>query len=94
MYRKIRKHATTLQRYSERLIKEGVLSQEDVDRMKADWRKHLDGEFDAGQAFKPNKADWLDGKWAGMRRADDEEDPRRGETGIPMGELKENRPGP
>ena len=88
MYRKIRKHATTLQLYSERLIKEGVLTQDEVEHMKADWRKHLDDEFDAGQAFKPNKADWLDGKWAGMKRADDEDDPRRGETGLPMDELK------
>ena len=26
-------------------------------------------EFDAGQAFKPNKADWLDGRWSGMKAA-------------------------
>ncbi|MEJ8475174.1 2-oxoglutarate dehydrogenase E1 component [Roseibium algae] len=89
MYRKIRKHATTLQIYSERLVSEGVVSTEEVDEMKAEWRAHLDGEFDAGQAFKPNKADWLDGKWSGMKRAADEEDPRRGQTGIPMPELTE-----
>ncbi|WP_417672507.1 thiamine pyrophosphate-dependent enzyme, partial [Roseibium sp.] len=79
MYRKIRKHQTTLQLYSERLIKEGVVTADEVEQMKTDWRAHLDGEFDAGQAFKPNKADWLDGKWSGLKRADDEEDPRRGQ---------------
>ncbi|WP_417668493.1 2-oxoglutarate dehydrogenase E1 component [Roseibium sp.] len=88
MYRKIRKHSTTLQLYSERLVKEGVVSAEEVEQMKADWRAHLDGEFDAGQAFKPNKADWLDGKWSGLKRAGDEEDPRRGKTGLPDDELK------
>ncbi|MFD1697193.1 2-oxoglutarate dehydrogenase E1 component [Roseibium aestuarii] len=88
MYRKIRKHPTTLQLYSERLVKEGVVSADEVEQMKADWRAHLDGEFEAGQAFKPNKADWLDGKWSGLKRADDEEDPRRGTTGVPTDELK------
>jgi 2-oxoglutarate dehydrogenase E1 component len=32
---------------------------------------------DSGQAYKPNKADWLDGKWAGLKRAKDEDDPRK-----------------
>ena len=65
------------------------MSQEEVDQMKAEWRAHLDGEFESGDAFKPNKADWLDGKWAGMKRADNEDDPRRGETGLPLDELKD-----
>jgi 2-oxoglutarate dehydrogenase E1 component len=30
-------------------------------RMKSDWREHLDAEFEAGDNYKPNKADWLDG---------------------------------
>jgi len=89
MYRKIRKHATTLQLYSERLIKEGVISAEEFDAMKGGWRQHLDTEFDSGQAYKPNKADWLDGKWSGLKRAADVDDPRRGQTGLPMDELRD-----
>lgn len=89
MYRKIRKHPTTLQLYSDRLVKEGVVTADEVEQMKAAWRSHLDTEFDSGNAFKPNKADWLDGKWAGMKRAKDEDDPRRGQTGVPIDELKE-----
>ena len=38
--------------------------------MKADWRAHLEQEFEAGQAYRPNKADWLDGAWSGLRTAD------------------------
>ena len=55
----------------------------EVDEMRAAWKARLEVEFEAGQAFKPNKADWLDGRWAGMKaiRAD-EDDPRRGETGV------------
>jgi 2-oxoglutarate dehydrogenase E1 component len=38
--------------------------------MKADWRAHLEEEFDIGQSYKPNKADWLDGQWSGLSTAD------------------------
>jgi len=82
MYRKIRKHPTTLQIYAERLVKDGVLTQDEVDKMRADIRAQLDAEFEAGQAYKPNKADWLDGKWSGLKQAKDLDDPRRGQTGI------------
>ena len=62
----------------------------ELDEMRAAWKAKLEIEFDAGQAFKPNKADWLDGRWAGMKaiRADDE-DPRRGATGVEETVLKE-----
>ena len=90
MYRKIRGHKSTLELYSEKLITEGVVSQDEIDAMKAAWRSKLEVEFDAGQSFKPNKADWLDGRWAGMKaiRSDDE-DPRRGATGVDEAVLKE-----
>ncbi len=51
--------------------------------MMADWRQRLEAEFEAGQAYKPNKADWLDGKWAGLTSTkESDDDPRRGQTGI------------
>ncbi|SDR23816.1 2-oxoglutarate dehydrogenase E1 component [Pseudovibrio sp. Tun.PSC04-5.I4] len=89
MYRKIRKHATTLQIYADKLVKEGLMTVEDVDKAKADWRAHLDREFETGQTYKPNKADWLDGRWAKMKIAKETDEPRRGSTGLPMDELKE-----
>ena len=49
-------------------------SQEDVDKMKADWRAHLESEWETGQAYKPNKADWLDGAWSGLRSADSQDE--------------------
>ncbi|MBA5776955.1 2-oxoglutarate dehydrogenase E1 component [Stappia sp. F7233] len=88
MYRKVRSHPTTLQIYAEKLIREGVVTADGVEQMKADYRKRLDDEFEAGQAYKPNKADWLDGKWAGMRQAQDNDDPRRGMTSLAPAEIK------
>jgi 2-oxoglutarate dehydrogenase E1 component len=89
MYRKIRSHPTTLEIYGQKLIAEGVVSEAQVEKMKADWRAHLDIEFEAAQDYRANKADWLDGRWAGFKVADQYDDPRRGHTGIDIAALKE-----
>ncbi|HEY9211389.1 MAG TPA: 2-oxoglutarate dehydrogenase E1 component [Ancylobacter sp.] len=89
MYKSIKQHPTTLEIYSRKLEAEGVIAPGEFDKMKAEWRSRLDGEYDAGQAYKPNKADWLDGRWAGLKTAESEDDPRRGVTGIDLDELRD-----
>jgi 2-oxoglutarate dehydrogenase E1 component len=89
MYKNIRSHATTVQIYAEKLVDEGVVSQEEVDAMRADWRAKLESEWEVGQAYKPNKADWLDGAWSGLRSADNQDEQRRGKTAVPVKTLKE-----
>ncbi len=88
MYKKIRAHPTTLEIYSKKLVGEGVVTQAEVEKMKADWRTHLEVEMEAGAGYKPNKADWLDGRWLGLKAAGEVEDPRRGHTGIAIEELR------
>ncbi|WP_137046462.1 2-oxoglutarate dehydrogenase E1 component [Pseudolabrys sp. FHR47] len=88
MYKNIRSRKSTLEIYSEKLIAEGVVTEGEIDKMRADWRSRLDAEFEAGQAYKPNKADWLDGRWSGLKPAQDADDPRRGNTGVPLAELR------
>ena len=89
MYKKIASHPSTLEIYAKRLTGEGVVTEGEVEKAKADWRARLDAEFEAGTGYKPNKADWLDGKWAGFKIADQEEDARRGVTGVDVTVLKE-----
>jgi 2-oxoglutarate dehydrogenase E1 component len=89
MYKKIGSHPSTLEIYAKRLIAEGVMTEGEVEKAKADWRARLDAEFEAGTGYKPNKADWLDGKWAGFKSADQEEDARRGVTGLDVAVLKD-----
>jgi 2-oxoglutarate dehydrogenase E1 component len=89
MYKKIRSHPSTLDLYSKKLVGDGVVTDGEVDKMKSDWRTRLEAEFEAGQGYKPNKADWLDGRWAGLKAAGDTEDPRRGDTGLELPLLKE-----
>ncbi|UYO39908.1 2-oxoglutarate dehydrogenase E1 component [Rhodopseudomonas palustris] len=89
MYRKIAGHPTTLEIYSKRLIADGVITEGEVEKARADWRARLDAEFEAASSYRPNKADWLDGKWAGFKSADQDEEPRRGITGVDLPTLKE-----
>ncbi len=89
MYKAIRAHPSTLEIYSKRLAAEGVVTQGEVEKMKADWRARLDAELEASQGYKPNSADWLDGRWAEIKAARDYDDPRRGNTGVELETLKE-----
>jgi 2-oxoglutarate dehydrogenase E1 component len=90
MYRAIRSHPTTVEIYSRKLISEGVVTEADVEAMKGAWRTHLEAEFETGQSYLPNKADWLDGRWAGKKPAGkDVEDARRGSTGVPLAVLRD-----
>ena len=89
MYKKIAAHPSTLEIYAKRLIGDGVITVGEVEKARADWRARLDAEFEAGTGYKPNKADWLDGKWAGFKIAGEEEDARRGVTGVDVVALKE-----
>lgn len=90
MYQKIRSHPSITEVYSKKLIAEGVVTEGEVEKMKADWRARLDAEHEAAQGYKANKADWLDGRWSGLKAAPSEaEDPRRGNTGVEEKVLKE-----
>jgi 2-oxoglutarate dehydrogenase E1 component len=89
MYKKIASHPGTVEIYSKRLIADGVMTAGEVEKAKADWRARLDAELEAGAGYKPNKADWLDGKWSGFKHADMEEDPRRGVTGVDVAVLRD-----
>ncbi len=87
MYRVIKDHPSTLTLYSERLVKEGTLSQAEIDAMQGQFNAKLDEEFNASKSHLPNRADWLDGRWAGLAAAPKDSD-RRGETGVSLEQLK------
>ena len=49
-------------------------------------REKLDKALEAATNYKPNKADWLEGKWAGFTVAPGEED-RKGVTAVELEQL-------
>ncbi|WP_101065629.1 2-oxoglutarate dehydrogenase E1 component [Roseovarius salinarum] len=87
MYKKIKQQKTTLSLYTERLVKDGLLPEGEIEDMKAKFQSFLADEFEAGKDYKPNKADWLDGKWSHLDRKD--EDYQRGQTAIKPETLQE-----
>ena len=87
MYRKIAQHPPTRQLYAERLAGEGVLPIEEADAYVAEFHAFLETEYEAAKSYRPNKADWLEGRWAGIQRAHG--DARRGTTAVPVKVLRE-----
>ena len=86
MYKQIAAQATTRQLYAQQLISEGVLTAEKAENIFSQHMNYLADEFEAGSTFKQNKADWLEGQWAGFKAAYG--DDRRGQTSCSEDNLK------
>jgi 2-oxoglutarate dehydrogenase E1 component len=83
MYAAIRKHPPVSEIYARRLIEEGLVDQSWVDAQVAEFTQLLEGEFEAGRTYLPNKADWFEGRWSGLGRPDTPETERRNvETSV------------
>ena len=91
MYKSISEQPTTRALYAQQLEDEGVIPQGGGDRMVEEFQALLEQEFEAARSYKPNKADWLEGRWADLGMAGDEE-ARRGKTGGQHGPPARSRP--
>src|SRR5215207_9901339 len=67
MYAAIRKHPAISEVYAQRLIEEGVIDRAWVDQHTKAYIAHLEEEFQAGASYLPNKADWFEGRWSGLK---------------------------
>jgi 2-oxoglutarate dehydrogenase E1 component len=89
MYRKIASHPTTRTVYSRKLVAEGTLTEDESNAMVTAFQELLEKDYEAARAFKPNKADWLEGKWQGLVQLSEEEEFREELTGMDEKVLKE-----
>jgi 2-oxoglutarate dehydrogenase E1 component len=87
MYRTIARHPTTRQIYAGRLVAAGVVDEAEVAAMASRFVASLEAQFEAAKGYRPNKADWLEGAWAGLEEASD--DDRRGDTGVAVETLRD-----
>ncbi|MCB1368824.1 MAG: 2-oxoglutarate dehydrogenase E1 component [Rhodobacteraceae bacterium] len=87
MYTNIKRHKTTLQLYTERLVADGLIPEGEIEDMKAAFQAHLNEEFEAGKEYLPNKADWLDGRWSHLDHKAGEY--QRGATAVDPERLAE-----
>ena len=86
MYKQINQQPSTREIYLNRLLEDGILDDSRAQAIMDNHNTYLEEEFEAGNAYKPNKADWLEGQWSGMTVAYG--DDRRGDTAVPLDTLK------
>jgi 2-oxoglutarate dehydrogenase E1 component len=90
MYNRIKEMRTTRTLYAEKLAREGSLSAEESKAMYDAFNAGLEDAFQAAQSFRPNKADWLEGHWSGLKSATaGEEVEKLHETAVPLDTLRE-----
>ncbi|HEU0311639.1 MAG TPA: thiamine pyrophosphate-dependent enzyme, partial [Sphingomicrobium sp.] len=77
MYDAIKKHPPISQVYGARLVEEGIVDSKWIEQTTASFIQHLEGEFEAGSNYLPNKADWFSGRWEGLSQPGEPVDARR-----------------
>jgi 2-oxoglutarate dehydrogenase E1 component len=80
MYAAIKKHPFVSEIYGKKLIDEGVVDQAWIDATTKGYVDHLEEQFQSAVSYLPNKADWFEGRWAGLGRPDE---PVLGRRNIP-----------
>jgi 2-oxoglutarate dehydrogenase E1 component len=88
MYQAIKARKTTRALYAERLAAENTLSTAESDKMHQDFVATLEDAYNAASGYKPNKADWLEGHWAGLNSARDEDGETEEPTAISLEDLR------
>src|SRR6202048_4795247 len=90
MYRAIARHPTTRQIYASRLVTAGGGDEGGGGGRARRFVAGLEAQFDAAKGYRPNKADWLEGAWAGLEEAPEDirHDDRRGDTGVAVEILR------
>jgi 2-oxoglutarate dehydrogenase E1 component len=80
MYAAIKKHPPISEVYGQRLIAEGVVDETWIDAATKDYVAGLEEDFQSAASYLPSKADWFEGRWAGLGRPDE---PVLGRRNIP-----------
>ena len=88
MYARIRSHPPVSELYAKRLEAEGVIDpawlQANIDQ----YVNRLEGDFEAAASYKANKAEWFEGRWAGLGRPTEDETARRaGDTDVSAADI-------
>jgi 2-oxoglutarate dehydrogenase E1 component len=88
MYRAIREMKTTRELYAARLASQNVVSAEDAQDIWDTLFRKYDQAHAAAQSYRVNKADWLEGKWRGLK-TDDAQDETEQATAVDHDTLRE-----
>ena len=89
MYRAIGSTKTTRTLYAERLAAEAVVPAAEAQAMWDEFQAAMEAANQAAQAYKPNKADWLEGHWSGFHPPEPEFERQEENTAVPAATLKQ-----
>jgi len=85
MYKKIKKHPTTLNVYAKQLIKEGTINSKDFDIYKKEFKNLLDNQLKTAKEYKP-QLEWYEGVWSRFKPEKGKD--KRGNTGVSLDKIK------
>ncbi len=88
MYSRIKGHPTTREIYAQRLIEDGIITQQEADSYVRECEARLDAGFEAVAGYESTRADWLEGSWRGLLPVSGF-DARRGDTAADPEILRE-----
>ncbi len=89
MYKKIKEHPAASRIYADKLIKESVISREDVEQEFKEYQEFFEEQYEIAKEFKPNKGNWLEGHWSGFSKPDSKLERDDPDTGVAKKTLKE-----
>ena len=89
MYARIKKMPTTRAKYAQKLAAEGSVPEAEAKAMQDAFFAKMDEAFEVSQTFKPNKADWLEGHWTGLKAPGNNEPETDTQTAVRPEVLKE-----
>jgi 2-oxoglutarate dehydrogenase E1 component len=85
-YQLIEKHPSTFLLYSQQLIREGVLTQEEIDKESEDLLATYKIEYEQSKEYVPDPLEWLGSNWLGAAISNPSEKPYN-QTGVTMESL-------
>ncbi len=88
MYRAIREQKTTRALYAERLAREGAIGADEAQAMRDTLFARYEEAYAASQSYRVNRADWLEGRWRGLKQADENDDTEEA-TAVDLATLRE-----
>ena len=86
MYKKIRSHPSAVNIYGEKLIKDNLISKEDLNSQIKKFKDLLDQQFKTAKDYKP-KIEWFEGTWSKYKPEKGKD--KRGATGVDLNILSD-----
>ena len=86
MYQKIKDHPSTLKIYGSKLNKEGLVSSEEINLKKNNFKKFLEKELKSSKSYK-SELKWFEGAWSRFKPGLGKD--KRGLSGVNKNKLVE-----